>query len=303
MVPLRLAFTISALAVNAQHYTYDLHLRINAELPRYKRAKALAAAYSVRPSDDAERTLKGLGTLFSNSGLQLPLQDLFVEVARIRKKEFELHCARLGLNITSAQPDTQPPSTVLARSYIADATRLSPTPFSFHKLFGVEPSSRLIPFPDACNALVHHVRHAILNSRGGLSRLLAHPGVFGLNGSASSDAARHLLNNLASAPGTRYLEVGSRFGATTAAALAGNEYAVDLAVAVFEDKNTLRTPSSVEASGSDEVPVLELFKQNVQHHVEVCLEFFFGTIKNPSSWCIVMLSQFGVRWMESKSRN
>ena len=34
---------------------------------------------------------------------------------------------------------------------------------------------------------------------------------------------RHLLNNLASAPGTRYLEVGTFRGSTLIASLCGNE--------------------------------------------------------------------------------
>ena len=49
-----------------------------------------------------------------------------------------------------------------------------------------------------------------------------------------SDASvRHLINNLASAPGTRYLEVGSWRGSTLASALGGgNDATVDLSVAI-----------------------------------------------------------------------
>jgi hypothetical protein len=114
---------------------------------------------------------------------------------------------------------------------------VAPVPWAFHRL-------RTPGDPSALSDLVGHVRLSIVNARSHLSRLLATGsyGGYGSRGDGSgvldlegmSDASvRHLINNLASAPGTRYLEVGSWRGSTLASALGGgNDATVDLSVAI-----------------------------------------------------------------------
>ena len=82
-------------------------------------------------------------------------------------------------------------------------------PFSFHKLVSSSNKAKSI------EKLVEHVRSSILNARSGLSKLLAYPEVLELDG-MSDDSVRHFLNNINSATGTRYIEVGSWRGSTFA---------------------------------------------------------------------------------------
>ena len=83
--------------------------------------------------------------------------------------------------------------------------------------------------PTAVASLIAHVNWAIHEADQLQSRLT--PDVLALEG-MSSPRVRHLLNNLCSRPGTRYLEVGVWRGATFCAALCGNGAAVDTAVAI-----------------------------------------------------------------------
>ena len=86
-----------------------------------------------------------------------------------------------------------------------------------------------------------------------------------------SDArVRHLLSNLCSAQGARYLEVGCWRGSTLTAALAGNELRVDLAVGVDkwgEEVNEAgREAGEVFGSGQESMAAL---RRNMEAHVNV----------------------------------
>ena len=98
--------------------------------------------------------------------------------------------------------------------------------------------------------LIDHVRHSIVSARLGMSKLsVSDRGgtVMAVDGMSSSDV-RHLLNNLGSAPGTRYLEVGVYKGSTMASVLTANEEEVDVAVGI----DLWGTYASVMATGSKE---------------------------------------------------
>ena len=82
--------------------------------------------------------------------------------------------------------------------------------------------------------LIEHVRGAVAASRRGLSLLASRPhlrSALDLPG-MSDNNVRHLLSNLCSAHGTRYLEVGSWKCSTLVAALGGNEIAIERATAI-----------------------------------------------------------------------
>jgi len=76
-------------------------------------------------------------------------------------------------------------------------------------------------------AMVDHVRASIRAAKRRRSGLT--PGALAIDG-MSSPKVRHLLNNLCSMPGCRYLEVGSWKGSTLVSALLGN--GVERAVAI-----------------------------------------------------------------------
>jgi hypothetical protein len=105
----------------------------------------------------------------------------------------------------------------LPAAWSATGHAVAPVPFSFQRLSDAaalsassisnDPEIHAADAATVTHDLVEHVRHAILNARSGLSRLVASPTVLTLEG-MSDKWIRHFLNNLASSPGTRYLEVG-----------------------------------------------------------------------------------------------
>ena len=73
------------------------------------------------------------------------------------------------------------------------------------------------------------IDESVTNSRYGKSKL--NDEILALEG-MSSNKVRHLLNNLCSKPGTRYLEIGCFKGSTLVSALYGNNHWVEKAVAI-----------------------------------------------------------------------
>ena len=98
---------------------------------------------------------------------------------------------------------------------------------------------------------IRHVEASIRAASEGRSRLpqevLALPGM-------SSPKVRHLLNNLCSAPGTRYLEIGAFTGSTLVSALAGNPFARAYAIDNWSEFGGPRQQflSSLELLSDDE---------------------------------------------------
>ena len=81
-------------------------------------------------------------------------------------------------------------------------------------------------------ALIEHVRMAVYNARLGNSKLNKHEHrdyILTLEG-MSSNLTRHLMNNMNSALGANYLEIGVWRGSTAVAALSGNEANMNSAV-------------------------------------------------------------------------
>lgn len=83
------------------------------------------------------------------------------------------------------------------------------------------------------NQLIDHVKDSIDNASQGKSKLTAELlSLYGEKDGASGIKERHLLNNLCSLPGTRYLEIGVFHGSTFLAALFNNTSTILDAVAV-----------------------------------------------------------------------
>ena len=116
-------------------------------------------------------------------------------------------------------------------TWMVTPARAASRPFSFAECV----DSRRGLCGSAATALaVEHARWAVASARRSLSSLSSSPRlrqVLELEGMSDS-LGRHLLNNLASAGATRYLEVGTWRGSTLVSAVAGNEKAIDAAVAV-----------------------------------------------------------------------
>ena len=140
-------------------------------------------------------------------------------------------------------------------SAYSQPAKLSPVPFSFHRLDA--------SIAGAADDLIEHVRSSIGNARLGLSKLLGTPNVLQIEG-MSDDSVRHLLNNLMSAPGTKYLEIGSWRGSTFVSALAGNEQTVENALAV--DSWAFDTDYDRMIFGSSH-DILAAFEKNVAQFV------------------------------------
>lgn len=77
--------------------------------------------------------------------------------------------------------------------------------------------------------LISHVQRSIENAQKGISQLDA--AVLNIDGMSSS-SIRHLLNNLCSLKGARYLEIGCWKGSTLVAATFNNETNLDSVVAI-----------------------------------------------------------------------
>jgi len=104
--------------------------------------------------------------------------------------------------------------------------------------------------PSFADDMVEHARHAITNARRGVSKLISSPVVLKLEGMSDS-LVRHFLNNVAAAPGTRYLEVGTFRGSTLVSALKYNEAVVDSAVAIDTWWNLHPTDAGVTYDGQE----------------------------------------------------
>lgn len=91
------------------------------------------------------------------------------------------------------------------------------------------PANHLIGDDDLAKQLIEHVKQSIQNAENGHSKLSKE--ILSISG-YSSPKVRHFLNNLCSAPGTRYLEIGVWKGSTFVSALFGNEQSIDDAVAI-----------------------------------------------------------------------
>jgi len=194
--------------VKSRDLTVELALRNNfspEELSRYPeleqkghKLQLLAKAFAVKPADDATAIAAAFFAQADKLGMGLNEEAITAQV--------------------QAFGDSQAHGS---SAYIQPAT-LSSVPFSFHRF-----DASLVGAAE----LIEHVRLSIVNARSGLSRILAAPDVLKIEG-MSDDSVRHLLNNLMSAPGAKYLEVGSWRGSTFVSALVGNEQTVDNALAI-----------------------------------------------------------------------
>jgi len=225
--------------------TVELELRNNftlEELSTYpmlaqnnRKIDGLAKAFSVRPSDDADALMKVFCDRVRAFGLTVN-KDALLDQVELRGN-----------------------GRSLSRSAFVQPATLASVPFSYHRL-------------DASMAnaaeLIEHVRLCIVNARSGLSRLLSVPDVLQIEG-MSSLSVRHLLNNLASAPGTRYLEIGSWRGSTFVSALAKNAEAVDDALAV--DAWSHETSDEKWLFGKSGDDNLAAFERNVERFVSADL--------------------------------
>lgn len=159
----------------------------------------LSKAFAVKPTDDAAAIATTFSARVEKLGMQLDQEALLSQIEMFGD------------------------SQAYGSSAYVQPAALSPVPFSFYRLDA--------SLAGATNDLVEHVRLSVANARSGLSRLLVTPAVLEVEG-MSDDSVRHLLNNLASAPGTKYLEIGSWRGSTFVSALAGNELTIDNALAL-----------------------------------------------------------------------
>lgn len=194
--------------VKSRDLTVELALRNNfspEELSRYPeleqkghKLQLLAKAFAVKPADDATAIAAAFFAQADKLGMGLNEEAITAQV--------------------QAFGDSQAHGS---SAYIQPAT-LSSVPFSFHRF-----DASLVGAAE----LIEHVRLSIVNARSGLSRILAAPDVLKIEG-MSDDSVRHLLNNIASAPGTKYLEVESWLGPTFVSALVGNEQTVDSTLAI-----------------------------------------------------------------------
>mmetsp|Transcript_24343 Transcript_24343/g.54892 ORF Transcript_24343/g.54892 Transcript_24343/m.54892 type:complete len:377 (+) Transcript_24343:39-1169(+) len=155
----------------------------------------------------------------SRSFAVLPSDDASVLVSELQDRAFKLG---MTVDVPALANQVENFGSSSSQITLATVSTSAPVPFSFYRL---ETSS------STADALVEHVNICIVNARSGLSRLLGRPEVLQVKGMSDS-SVRHLLNNLASASGTNYLEVGSWRGSTFVSALANNEYTVDNALAV-----------------------------------------------------------------------
>jgi len=229
LVCLSLVATVASVEVAIS--TVEMNLEVGAELTALApgltgRMNALFPSYSLRPGDDASARLGELTALARHLGFFLLEEDLIAQMEGMRSGHATPFPAAF-------QPTKFPAAAV---------------PFAFQFLGSHAAAAAAVNLgadTRAVGDLVEHVRVSILNARSGLSRLLRSGGNGGGGGRGGggdsgplsvqgmSDASiRHLLNNLCSAPGTRYLEVGSWRGSTLTACLSGNEVNVDQAVAV-----------------------------------------------------------------------
>eukprot|EP00614_Pseudopedinella_elastica_P002870 CAMPEP_0172606108 /NCGR_PEP_ID=MMETSP1068-20121228/26292_1 /TAXON_ID=35684 /ORGANISM="Pseudopedinella elastica, Strain CCMP716" /LENGTH=372 /DNA_ID=CAMNT_0013408711 /DNA_START=148 /DNA_END=1266 /DNA_ORIENTATION=- len=194
--------------------------------------RELLPAFALRPGDDAGATIAQLARIASQK-LDFTIPD---EVQQQLLAEYWQHLKlseKTSLLLSTSNKGLEPSAA-------------SAVPFTWHRMGGPP------------GALVEHLRLSIVNARWGVSRLLSKPQVLTIEG-MSDDRVRHLLNNICMAHGTRFIEVGSWRGSTMASALAGNEAAVDLAVAVdsWEDS---RADSMLFGSG---VVSMQAFVENV----------------------------------------
>jgi len=165
-----------------------------------QRFRTLAKSFAIRPADDAAAITTALCAQAEKLGIQLEQEAVLLQVEMFGQSQAHGSSA-----------------------YVQPAVTLAPVPFSFYRLDA--------SLANAAVDLMEHVRVSIVTARSGLSRLLVTPDALEVEG-MSDKSVRHLLNNLASAPGTKYLEVGSWRGSTFVSALTGNEQTVDNALAV-----------------------------------------------------------------------
>jgi len=200
--------SLTFVLANSRDLTVELVFENNfssEDISRYPQLKqnehklrTLAKTFAIKPTDDAAAITATFCAQAEKLGMGVNQQALLNQV-----EDFGNSQARV-------------------RSAYVEPAILSPVPFSFH---------RFDASPAGAAELAEHVRLSIVNARSGLSRILAAPDVLKIEG-MSDDSVRHLLNNLMSAPGAKYLEVGSWRGSTFVSALVGNEQTVDNALAI-----------------------------------------------------------------------
>ena len=115
-------------------------------------------------------------------------------------------------------------------------------------------------------ALVEHVRIAVYNARNGFSKLTRHShGDYIVNMEGMSKPLnRHLMNNINSAIGIRYLEIGVWKGSTAISSLAGNEANMESVtfIDIWESNSPVLLPEDLHFLG-DLQEVYETFRNNL----------------------------------------
>jgi len=194
--------------------------------------RIVAKTFAVKPEDDAAAITTAFCDRAEKLGMKLNQETVLTQVEMFGNSQ--------------AYGGSSP--------YVQPAT-LSPVPFSFYRLDA--------SLAGATEGLMEHVRLSIGNARSGLSRLLVTPDALEVEG-MSDTFVRHLLNNLASASGTKYLEIGSWRGSTFVSALVGNEETVDSAIAVDSWNFDTDFDKSIFGTGHES---LAAFEKHVAHFV------------------------------------
>lgn len=199
------------------HFTYEISFSNDPLDPQISEPEArfLRAIpdYTIRPGDDPDQVIDELVRTANRYGLKFSVITDIGPLTEVASSRRSIHQSMI------------PPQHRLSHE-----ARPAPIPFSFHRQYY---GGTLVTFEDA---LVEHVRMSILSARRGMSNLV--PDVLTMEG-MSDKLVRHFMNNVASASGSRYLEIGTWRGSTLVSALCGNELAVDVAVAIdsWEDRD------------------------------------------------------------------